>query len=198
MRRRWTIPAAAMALVLAGSGTVCATERVEDPVGDAVGEAPDIVAVTFNEPEGEPRVSVSVEFAGDPPLETDPETYTDVVFINLDCDPVTAQTVAFGVEDDVDSIIGAHAVQLPGFVESGGMVFEVAGPSKVHEGVVDVEVDGPTVTWTLDRSVIGDPEVIAWAVLAGVEVEDAEEMAYDVSPNDGEPWGVYELTEASG
>ncbi|MGD8485090.1 MAG: hypothetical protein PVH07_00500, partial [Chloroflexota bacterium] len=69
--------------------------------------------------------------------------------------------------------------------------------STLHENVVDVEVEGTTVTWTVDRALLGDPDVISWAVLAGVE-EEAEEMSFDVSPNEGEPWGVYELTEAAG
>jgi hypothetical protein len=29
-------------------------------------------------------------------------------------------------------------------------------------------------------------------------MESAEEMAFDVSPNEGEPWGLFELTAAAG
>jgi hypothetical protein len=195
MSRSWIIAAGTMALVLAGSSAVCAAERTEDPPGDVIGDAPDIVAVTFSQPEDEPRVSVSIEFAEDPPLETDMETYTDVVFIHLDVDPETIQTIQFETEDDeYDYIIGTHAVQLPIFVESGGMLYETAGLSEVHENVVDVEVDGTTITWTVDLALIGDPDMISWAVLAGVEMDDAEEMAFDVSPNEGEPWGLYVIT----
>ena len=147
MRKSWIIGAGTMALLLAGSSTICATERIEDPLGDVVGDAPDIAAVTFSQPEGEPRVSLSIEFAAEPPLETDEETYTDLVWIHLDVDPETAQTIQFETEDDeFDYIIGTAAVQLPLFLETGGML----------EGFV-----------------------------------------FDVSPNEGEPWGVYELAGAA-
>lgn len=194
MSRSWIIAAGTMALVFAASSAVCAAERTEDPLGDVIGDAPDIVAVTFSQPEDEPRVSVSIEFAEDPPLETDMETFSDVVFIHLDVDPEAAQTIQFDTEDEYDYIIGTHAVQLPIFVETGGMLYETAGLSQVHENVVDVAVDGSTITWTVDRALIGDPDTISWAVLAGVEMEDAEEMAFDVSPNEDEPWGLYVIT----
>ena len=61
--------------------------RHEDPVGDATGDAPDIVACTISEPDDGPVIAISVEFASEPPLETDMETYTDVVFIGLVTDP---------------------------------------------------------------------------------------------------------------
>lgn len=203
MSRSWSIVAAAMSLALAGSSAVFASERTEDPRGDVIGDAPDIVAVTFSQPEDEPRVSLSIEFAGDPPLETDMETYTDVVFIYLDVDPQAVSTIQFDTEDEYDYIIGTHAVQLPIFVGSGGMLYETTGLGQVHENVVDVEVDGATVTWTVDRELIGDPDIISWAVLAGVEIEDTAETSedtaeasFDVCPDEGEPWGVYQLTEA--
>jgi len=196
MSRSLSIAAGAMALALVGSSAVCASERTEDPLGDAIGDAPDIVAVTFSQPGDEPRVSVSIEFAEDSPFDSDMETYTDVVFIHLHVDPQAVNTIQFDTEDEYDYIIGTHAVQLPFFVESGGMLYETAGLSELHENVVDVEVDGETVTWTVDRALIGDPDMISWAVLAGVEIEDAEEMSFDVSPNEGEPWGVYELSQA--
>jgi hypothetical protein len=194
MSRSWIIAAGAMALVLAGSSAVCATERTGDPLGDVIGDAPDIVAVTFSQPDDEPRISVSIEFAEDSPFDTDMETYTDVVFIHLAVDPEAVQTVQFETEDEYDYIIGAHAVQLPILVESGGMLYETAGLSELYENVIDVAVDGTTITWTVDRALIGDPDKISWAVLAGVEMEDAEEMAFDVSPNEGEPWGLYVIT----
>ena len=196
MSRSSITAAATMVFVLTGNAAVCAAERTEDRLGDAVGDAPDIVAVTFDQPEGEPRVSVSLEFAEDSPFDTDMETYTDVVFIHLHVDPEAVNTVQFETEDEYDYIIGTHAVQLPIFLESGGMLYETTGMSTLHENVVDVEVDGTAVTWTVDRALIGDPDTISWAVLAGVESEDAED-SFDVSPNEGEPWGVYELTDAA-
>ena len=157
MSRSWIIAAGTMVLVLAGSSAVCATERTADPLGDAIGDAPDIVAVTFDQPADEPRVSVSLEFAEDSPFDSDMETYTDVVFIHLDVDPELVNTVRFETEDEYDYIIGAHAVQLPIFVESGGMLYETAGLSELYENVVDVVVDGSTITWTVDSALIGDP-----------------------------------------
>ncbi|MGD8485884.1 MAG: hypothetical protein PVH07_04515, partial [Chloroflexota bacterium] len=105
MSRSWTITAGAIVLALAGSSAVCAAERTEDPLSDAIGDAPDIVAVTFSQPEDGSRVSVSIQFAGDPPLKTDMEISTDVVFIYLHVDPEAVNTIQFETEDEYDYII---------------------------------------------------------------------------------------------
>lgn len=197
MRMPWTAAVGVIALVLGGSGAVGAAERIEDAVRDAVGGAPDIVAVTVSEPDHGPLIAVSVEFADDPPLDTDWENYTDVVFIDLACDPEVALLVedSNAADDPTDYIFGAAAVQLPEYLESGGHLYVSAGLSDVYYHVVDVEIDGKTVTWTVDRKLLGDPDVLSWVVLAGIDQEEPPQDAYDLCPDEGLPRGVYTLTK---
>jgi len=205
MSRTWTALAAATLLAAAGGSIVAATESYEDPADDATGDAPDIVTCTISEPDDGPVVAISVEFASEPPLGTDMETYTDVVFIDLVTDPEPTPTPkAQGADEDdpnadqTDYIFGAHAVTLPEYLESGAHLYATEGTSDLFWHVVDVAVDGPTVTWTLDRKLIGDPDVLSWHVLAGVEREETEnadsEDAFDECPDDSR--GTYTLKKA--
>jgi len=178
--------------------------RHEDPVGDATGDAPDIVACTISEPDDGPVVAISVEFASEPPLETDMETYTDVVFIGLVTDPEATPTLEAQGEgkdeasaDETDNIFGAHAVTLPEYLESGAHLYVAEGTSDLFWHV-DVAVDGPLVTWTLDRKLIGDPDMLSWHVLAGVEREETadgeSDDESDECPDDSR--GTYTLKKA--
>jgi hypothetical protein len=190
----------AAALLLAGAGSAAAAETYQDPVGDATGAAPDIVAVTIEDSEDMPVVGISVEFASEPPLGTDEETWTDVVFISLVTDPETGpdgqplSRVAL-VDPDADYTIGAHGVTLPQYLEAGGHL--VVSGGDLYWFVVDVAVEGPTVTWNVDRKLIGDPDVLAFGVIAGVERDDATEEEYDVFPDEGEPLALYTFTAPS-
>lgn len=190
----------AVALVLAGAAAASAAETYQDAVGDATGAAPDIVAVTIEDSEDMPVVGISVEFASEPPLGTDEETWTDVVFIGLVTDPETGpdgqplSRVAL-VDSVADYTIGAHGVTLPDYLEAGGHL--VVSGGDLYWFVVDVAVEGPTVTWNLDRKLIGDPEVLAFGVIAGVERDDATEEEYDVFPDEGEPLALYTFTAPS-
>jgi hypothetical protein len=197
MRMTSIVVISAAALVLTGAGSAAAAERYQDPVGDATGAAPDIVAVTIEDPEDMPVVSVSVEFASEPPLDTDEETWTDAVFISLVADPDTGpdgrplSRVAL-VDPDADYTIGAHGVTLPQYLEAGGHL--VVSGGDLYWFVVDVAVEGPTVTWNLDRKLIGDPDELAFGVIAGVERDDATEEEYDVFPDEDEPLALYTFT----
>jgi hypothetical protein len=190
----------AAVFVLAGAGPASAAETYQDSVGDATGDAPDIVAVTIEDSGDMPVVGISVEFASEPPLGTDGETWTDVVFIGLVTDPEIGpdgrpeSRVAL-VDPDADYTIGAHGVSLPQYLEAGGHL--VVSGGDLYWFVVDVAVEGPTVTWNLDRKLIGDPDVLAFGVIAGVERDDATEEEYDVFPDEGEPLALYTFTAPS-
>jgi hypothetical protein len=206
MIRIWTITAIIAALTLLGGACALAVEaeptssvanqasRFEDAVGDAGGDAPDIVAVIISEPDEGPVLAISVEFASEPPLRTDMETYTDVVFVDLVCDPEAPLTVEVE-EHETDYVFGTHGVTLERDAESGAHLYVAEGASDLYWHVVDVSVDGPTIRWTIDRKLLGDPDVLSWAVLVGVEREDATEEEYDTCPDLGEPRGVYTLTK---
>jgi hypothetical protein len=191
-----------MALLLALSTAAAGAERHEDAVGDAVGMAPEIVAVTVAETDIPPLVSISVEFASEPPLRTDEETYTDVVMIGLLADPevdsdgqptdrvVLAQFAA-------DYIIGTHGMMLPTELDSGASLLGVEDGSHYWQ-VVDVAVHGPTVTWSVDRQLIGSPRSLGVLVVAGIESEDATELEYDIFPEIDEPFALFELGATAG
>jgi len=212
MTRMWTITmiVALFTMLCGAQAAAIGTEpdtalampgRLEDPVGDAVGGAPDIVAVTVSEPDDGPLVAVSVEFASDPPLGTDMEIYTDVVFVDLVCDPEEALTVGLEGQSVTDYVFGTHGVTLERDAAEGAHLYVAHGASDLYWHVVDVAVEGSTVTWTVDRKLLGDPDVLSWVVLAAVEREEGvtaegAEEEYDTCPDVGQPRGVYTLRKS--
>jgi hypothetical protein len=156
--------------------------RYEDPVGDvAGGMGPDIVAVTVSQPDPA-SVSISVEFASEPPLtydlEADPR-WADVLSVAIGTGPdgVTADPDGHPVTD-FDT--GVHGVTLERDLEQGAVLASEAG---FLEGAVKVAVDGPTVTLTLTRESLGDPDRIMFTMLAGREMEDDEGSGEDFFPD---------------
>jgi len=190
--------AVALGLTLAVSGPVSSLERFEDVVGDAVGESPEIIAVIIDDPENMPVLAITVEFASEPPLGTDEETWTDAVLVGLLVDPEVdseGRPVNLVARDDFDAdyVIGSHGVTLSETLDEGAHL--VAPDGDLYWFVVDLAVDGPMVTWRVDRKLIGDPEAVAIQVLAGVERADATEEEYDIFPAEGEPHAMYVLSE---
>lgn len=202
MSRTCSTVALVAALALLGAAPASATETFQDPLGEVIGTGPDIVAVTIEDSEDIPVVSISVEFAEEPPLDTDRETWTDVIFIGLVTDPETdadgrpLNRVAIA-DFDADYIVGAHGMTLPDYLDSGGHLVVYEGGDDLYWLVVDVAVDGPTVTWSLDRKLIGDPATMALQAIVGVESDDASEEEYDVFPDEGEPYAIYEFSSST-
>jgi len=61
---------------------------------------------------------------------------------------------------------------------------------------VDLETADDTLTFTLDRKLIGNPLDLYFQVLLGVErdgAEEGEEMDGDAYPDEGEPPAVYRI-----
>ena len=188
MLRKWTIATATFALVLAGASATTADERYEDPVGDVTGGVgPDIVAVTISEP-WESLVSFEVEFATDPPITYDLETMsTDQLAIGLSS---RSDTVAF---DEFDYMIMVHGATLLEEVEIGSALYDSTQPAgdEVFWRVVDVAVDGPTMTLAFDWKLVGDPDTLAFFVAASTE-GSAETDVYDVYPDEDQLPGIYQ------
>lgn len=185
----WTAPVAGIDDGEVRSEGRSATRHV-DAADDATGMAPDILAVTIDGRTDSPLVGISVEFASEPALRTDGDTWTDAVFIFLTSDPALdgdGCAVGLASRTDVrsDFAIGAHGVTLGTLVEEGGHL-AVGDGTDLYWLVVDVAVDGPIVTWRLDRKLLGDPDALAVQVLAGVEHEDPSADGYDSFPDDGE------------
>ena len=176
-----------MALALVSGGTGLADERYEDAVGDALGDAPDVVTVMVDEPGG-PVLSFAVEFASEPPLEAD-ETHTDFLWLAMDTDP----DVAFPELDGYS--IGVLGGTLPGELETGGHL--LAG-SDLYWHVVDVAVDGPAVTYRLDRKLLGDPTELYFRVYSAALHGSLYTEQTDFYPGEDEPPALYTLSKEQG
>jgi hypothetical protein len=179
-----------LALVLAGASVTAADERYEDAVGDVPGGVgADIVAVTISQP-WESLLSFELEFATDPPLTYDPETTsTDELWLGLSSRPEAASrdTVheAMRAFDEFDYIVILHGATLREEIGTGSAMYDKTGPAgdEVYWRVIDVAVDGPVVTLTFDRKLVGDPEAMAFFVVAS-SGGPAEADVYDVYPDE--------------
>lgn len=189
MRKTWTSLAITLALVLAGISAAGAAERYEDAVGDVVGSAPDIVAVTVSEPEGESTIRFDIEFTNEPPLSTGMETWTDVLFLIMSAD---ADVDDRGILSGELYSTGTHGVTLESQLDSGALLNT---PETMYWYVVDLDTDGPVLAFTLDRQLLSNPLDLYWQVLVGVEREEEGqgEAEGDLYPDEGEPPAVYRI-----
>lgn len=188
MRRICTTVAAAAALAITTSPALGSSpERYADAVGDAAGDAPDIVAVTVSRPEAGPLIRFDVELAPGRPFDTDMKTWTDVIFIAM---TGSDRTDDRGLLDDEVYITGTHGVTLDLQRDTGAMLVT---PESLYWNVVDVDATDDTLSFTLDRKLIGSPLDLYWQVLIGVERDlsgragDEGEMEGDTYPDLGQP-----------
>jgi hypothetical protein len=183
MRREWATAGTAVALTLLCTSTALADEHFEDAVGDALGDAPDVVAVTVSEPEG-PVLSFRVTFASEPPLAAD-GTRTDLLWLALDTDP----EVAFPELDGYSmmSMGRTRAVEL----ETGGYL--LAGDD-LYAHVVDIALDGGAITFSVDRKLLGDPAELDFRVYSAALEGSLYTEETDHYPDEGEPPAHYALS----
>jgi hypothetical protein len=166
--------------------------RYEDPAGDTVnGLGADIIAVTVRGQDQE-SVSISVEFAVEPPLTYDlEEGWTDMLMILGDAGPEgVVGTPPEGV--DADFVIGIHGANLQETVEEGAPLTSQACGRGICAGAVAVDVDGATVTLTVTRKDLGDPERILFLMWSFREGSDEQTSGGDAFPDQaGGEWGPY-------
>jgi hypothetical protein len=185
------ILAAAAALVLASASVVAATEVepeptdppivplaiYEDPVGDVPGgEGPDFVSCSIAEP-WQSLVSFTFEFAAEPPLSYDLETMsTDELWVGLTTDPAAV------FPDDVTHLLAVHGATLEEEAVTGATLWDaaLADGDPVFWGVVDVEVEGTTLTLTVDRKLVGDPDDLYFVGVASAEGQEVGDFCPDV------------------
>jgi hypothetical protein len=157
--------------------------RYEDPVGDVPGGiGPDFVACSVSEP-WESLVSFSFEFASEPPLGYDLETMTtDELWVG-----VTAEADAL-FPDDFKHLVIVHGATLAEGAESGVPLYDTtqAEGDEVFWGVVDVNVDGATLTLNVDRKLVGDPEELYFLGLVVAEGQDDADVCPDAQRGPGE------------
>ena len=183
MRRLWTAVPIALALSLASASVGLGAERYEDAVGDALGDAPDIVAVEIDEPEG-PVLRFSVVFASEPPLAAS-GTSSDILWLALDTDP----EVSFPELDGFS--VMALAGGLPRDQEMGSHL--LAGDD-LYWHVVDVATDGPAVVFRVDRKLLGDPTDLWLRVYSAALHGSLYTERVDHYPEEHEPPIAYQLS----
>lgn len=162
----------------------------QDPVGDvAGGSGPDFVACGVSEP-WESLVSFTFEFAAEPPLSYDLETWsTDELFV-----AVSPRADADFLKGDFEYALIVHGATLPSDAETGSGLYDStrAEGDEVYWRVVDIAVDGSTLTLSVDKKLIGDPDTVYF--MAGASREGQEETeVYDVCPDEEVGPLAYEL-----
>jgi hypothetical protein len=192
MHRKWTIPVVIATSILVSAAAVSASEaeptaqplaRYEDPVGDVPdGFGPDFVACSVSEP-WQSLVGFSFEFASEPPLGYDLETMTtDELWVGVTTEPDAL------FPDDFEYLLIVHGATLAEEAEAGASLFDTtqAEGDEVFWGVVDVHVDGATLTLTVDRKLVGDPEELYFLGLAVAEGQDDVDLCPDAQRGPGE------------
>jgi hypothetical protein len=183
--------AAAVGLVLVSASAVAASDAeleptdppivplatYEDPVGDVQGgRGPDIVSCSIAEP-WQSLVSFTFEFASDPPLSYDVETMsTDELWVGLSTDPSAV------FPDDITHILGVHGATLEEEAVAGATLWDASQieGDPVFWRVVDVEVEGPTLTLAVDRKLVGDPDDLYFVGIASAEGQEVGDFCPDV------------------
>jgi hypothetical protein len=207
MRNLATITAIVVPGVLAGATPAVAADTelaptpppkgppvvYEDPAGDVDESVPDLISCAASEP-WESLLSFRLEFAAAPPLSYDMETMTtDELWLMLlsgpEADPLTDS-------DQIEYAMIVHGATLPAEEETGSGLFDTTQPEgqEVFWRVVDVDVEGAVLTLSIDRKLVGDPEVVYF--VAGVTSEGQEESGYDACPDLDTGPGAYELVGA--
>jgi len=181
--RGWRTAGLTIGLVAMSTSAAIGAERYEDAVGDALGDAPDLVAVEVDEPAG-PVLNFSVVFASAPPLAGDAET-TDILWLALDTDP----QVSFPELDGFSLMTMGR--WLPRDEQTGSNL--LAG-DELYWHVVDVDSDGPVVTFSLDRKLLGDPSELWFRVYSATLRGSLYTEETDVYPADDEPAAHYTLS----
>jgi hypothetical protein len=198
MRRKWAISVMAVLFALGCPGPIAAQDgepiptpigtplTVADPMGDVPEGEPDIVAVTVSEP-WQSLVSVSVEFAAEPALGYDLEKMlTDELWVGL------ATTPEATAVEEFEYLLAVHGATLSSEVETGAAMFDTTRPAgdEVLWRVVDVEVDGPSITLFVDRKLVGDPDELYF--FAAVSTDG--EPGYDICPDEDDLPGEYPMS----
>ena len=191
MLRRLTIPSIMAAMLLTSASAVTTTGAepeptdppivplvtYEDPVGDVPGgEGPDFVSCSLSEP-WQSLVSFSFEFASDPPLSYDLETMsTAELWVALATDPAAV------VPEDATHLLGVHGATLEAEAVTGAALWDASQveDDPVFWRVVDVEVEGATVTLAVDRKLVGDPDDLHFVGIVSAEGQEVGDFCPDV------------------
>jgi hypothetical protein len=191
MRRGLVCFATLMLLVASGCGSGGGSERnLEDPAGDVpAATGPDVVGVAVERDDD--TITFRVRFATAPPLDlSDQDGWVDMLLIGIDIPPMGAAPVSPGGEwRAADFACGTHGPSASGVLVRLAAVR--AAPEK--RASIPIETDGATLSLSIPRSELGDPETFAVSIAAARERnEPGDESAGakpDIAPDTG-TWTV--------
>jgi len=176
LRPKLVLGAVLIAAVAAACGGRSWPAGYGDPVGD-VDHGPDLASVRVSNTDAD--VSFAVRFASEPPLRVDEgEGWVDMLLVGIDVPPLGPEPVAPGGEwRGADFALGAHGPSTTG-------VLVRLGRGKVAD--FDMVTTGSTLTFSIPRSAIGDPERFTFTVAAARESGDeGTGGGFDVAPERG-------------
>ena len=165
--------AAALSLA-AGCGDGSAS-AYRDRVGDVKGaDGPDIATVTVSDTAT--SVRFRVRFASAPPLAASTsEGWVDMLLIGIDVPPLGPAPAPSGWRG-ADFVVGLHGTQT-------AVRFRKMGSTGLD--VLPATVAGDTLSFSIPRAALGNPDWFEFSVAAGRETERAGEGSEDYAPADG-------------
>jgi hypothetical protein len=177
MPLRRSLAAVLLAALAAGCGGGAGAKAFDDRVGEVeAGTGPDLAEVTVSDTDTE--VTFAVRFADAPPLRIDEDDgWVDMLLIGIDVPPLGPEPDGPGGEwRGADYAFGTH-----GPAESAMLVR--MGGGKLAD--LDVTTSGSTMTLSVPRSALGDPDWFTFTVAAGREGAEEGEGDGDFVPASG-------------
>lgn len=177
LRPKLVLGAAAVAVVVAACGGASWPANLADPVGD-VEHGPDLASVRVSNTDSE--VTFAVRFATERPLRVDEaEGWVDMLLIGIDVPPLGPEPVAPGGEwRGADFAFGAHGPS------TDGMLVRLGRRQATRLGI---RTSGSTLTLSVPRRALGDPDWFTFSVAAARESNDeaGDGGGIDVAPDQG-------------
>lgn len=181
-KRPWPAYYCTLAMLVAGGcGSSGVTARsLEDPASDvAAASGPDVVGVAVDREDD--AITFRVRFAAAPPLQISEQGgWVDMLLIGIDLPPLGAPPASPGGEwTGADFALGTH-----GPSASGILVRLRAGEAAPGlKTDIPIETDGVTLTISVPRRELGDPETFAVSIAAAREWNDAADEPAAAKPD---------------
>ena len=164
------------------AGIALAATSYPDPRGDvAERSGPDLVGVRVSNTET--VVTFRVRFAHAPPLRVSArQGWVDMVLVGIDVPPLGPRPVApAGEWRGADFAFGAH-----GPATRGQVVRLRSGPTGTRRvATVRIVVSGATLTFSIPRRVLGNPQWFTFSVTAARETDASKRGDVDLAPARG-------------
>lgn len=178
LRRHLVLGATLFAVLVAACGGSSWPANFADPVGDVEQGRPDLTPVRVSNTDSE--ITFAVRFATEPPLGFDEEErWVDMLLIGIDVPPLGPEPVVPGGEwSGADVALGAHGPSADVTLVRRG----VRKPARFA-----IQASGSTLTFSVPRRALGDPDWFTFSVAAARESNDeaGDGGGFDVAPGQG-------------